>query len=87
VAKETWLKIFCYKFSSIPLLGKNSLRSNSFPHCHSITLNLFNAKYLRPIKYKPNKNKEHLPLTLHSANFLYAFYLRPIKYEPNKDAF
>jgi hypothetical protein len=22
VAKETWLKIFCYKFSSIPLLGK-----------------------------------------------------------------
>jgi hypothetical protein len=47
--KEIWLKIFCYKFSSIPLLGKNSRCSNSFPRCHFIPLNLFNAKYLMPV--------------------------------------
>jgi len=58
--KETGLQIFCYKFSSIPLLGKNSLRSNSFPHCHFITLNLFNAKYLRPLNKERQISRNHV---------------------------
>jgi hypothetical protein len=58
------------------LLGKNSLRSNSFPHCHSIPLKLFNVKYLRPV------NKNQIKANSKAVNYEPN---KDIKYEPNKD--
>jgi hypothetical protein len=56
-----------FAINSVPFhcSGNNSRCSNSFPHCHSIPLNLFDAKYLMPLnmiqiltgcgKYETNK--------------------------------
>ena len=54
VAKETWLKIFCYKFSSIPLLGKKlpTVRQFSSLTFHSAEFILH--KIFKAGKYEPN---------------------------------
>jgi hypothetical protein len=67
VAKETWLKIFCYKFSSIPLLGKQLATLKQFPSLPFHSTEFILRKIFKAVKYEPNKGKQHFPLTLRAS--------------------
>jgi hypothetical protein len=60
--KEIWLKIFCYKFSSISLLGKQLAMLKQFPslpfhYTEFISRKIFNAGKYEPNKGRPGKDQ------------------------------
>jgi hypothetical protein len=53
--KKHWLQIICYKFSSIPLLGKKLASLRQFPSLPFHYAEFILRKLFEAGKYEPNK--------------------------------